>query len=86
VATNEDQKRETKILPKEVQKAVVDAVRTLKRETGGVDLIFDKEENPYIAEVNFPNDFHTAQKVTKIDIAGKMIDYLIEKEKNTDSK
>lgn len=72
-------KREEKILPVALQDKVVQAVRTLGVETGGVDLLFDKEGEAYIAEVNFPNDFSTAQKVTGIDVAGAMLDHLIKK-------
>jgi RimK family alpha-L-glutamate ligase len=81
VSTDQKQKREEHELSEEVQKQVVTAVQTLGIETGGVDLLLDKEEKAYIAEVNFPNDFSTAQKVTGIDIAGKMVEYLMEKNK-----
>lgn len=79
VSTDLDQKREVCTLSDDVQKQVVTAVQTLGIETGGVDLLIDKDGKAYIAEVNFPNDFSTAQKVTGVDIAGEMVQYLIEK-------
>jgi RimK family alpha-L-glutamate ligase len=73
------QKREVRTLSSTTQKSVVKAVHTLGIETGGVDLLFDKDERPFIAEVNFPNDFATTQKVTGVDIAGEMLAYLVAK-------
>lgn len=35
-----------------------------------------------LVEVNFPNDFSTTQKVTGIDIAQEMVQYLMTKAKN----
>jgi len=75
----EQQRREARVLPEEIQNIAVQAVRTLGLETGGVDLLYDKDNQPYIAEVNFPNDFATTQKVTGIDIAGEMVAYLVKK-------
>ena len=60
----------------------VKAVRSLGYEFGGVDILFEEEtNNPYIAEVNFPCFFPTTQRLTNIDISGKMIDFLINKSK-----
>ena len=78
---NHEQKREARVLPEDTQKIAVQAVRTLGLETGGVDLLYDKDNRPYIAEMNFPNDFATTQKVTGIDVAGAMVAYLVEKSK-----
>lgn len=78
---SEKRTRKVKVLTEDLQEKVVQAVHLLGLETGGVDLLFDKNENAYIAEVNFPNDFTTTQRVTGIDIAGEMLAYLIEKSK-----
>ena len=51
-------------------------------ETGGVDLLFDKDDKPFIAEVNFPNNFTTTQSVTGVDIASEMVTHLVNKAKN----
>jgi RimK family alpha-L-glutamate ligase len=82
VSTDQKQKREEHELKPELQEQVVQAVRTLGIETGGVDLLFDEAGKAYIAEVNFPNDFSTAQKVTGVDITEKMIEYLLNKSEN----
>ncbi len=75
-----DQKRKVVELSDSIKSDVVQAVHVLGLETGGVDLLFDKEtEKPYIAEVNFPNNFSVTQKVTGVDVAGAMLDYLIKK-------
>lgn len=64
------------------EKIAVDSVHTLGYEFGGVDMLIDRDNRPYIAEINFPCYFPRAQQATGIDISGKMIDYLIEKSKN----
>jgi ribosomal protein S6--L-glutamate ligase len=79
VHNQKKQKREVRVLRKDIQDVVVKAVLTLGLETGGVDMLFDNEGNPYIAEVNFPNDFSMTQKITGVDIAGEMLTYLVKK-------
>lgn len=74
-----DQKRKAVTLSPETQRDVVRAVHSLGIETGGVDLLFDEEDRPYISEVNFPNNFTVTQGVTGIDIAKRMIEHLIKK-------
>lgn len=71
--------REARVFSPAIQKMVVEAVNSLGLETGGVDLLFDENDKPYIAEVNFPNDFSVTQKITGIDIAGAMVDHLLAK-------
>ena len=83
VVTGEKQKREVKVLSEDVQNMVVKSVHVLGLEAGGVDLLFDKQNNVYIAEMNFPNDFHTAQKISGVDIAKEMVRYLVNKSKNS---
>jgi len=74
-------KREARVLSAEEQAMAVEAVRLLGIETGGVDLLFDKEGSPFIAEVNFPNNFTTTQSVTGVNIASEMVAYLAKKAK-----
>ncbi len=74
-----DNKREARTFSPEIQKMCVEAVRAHGSETGGVDLLFDENDKPYIAEVNFPNDFACTQEITGIDIAEEMIKYLMKK-------
>lgn len=73
------QKREARVLPEDQQALVVKAVNVLGFETGGVDLLFDKDGNLFIAEVNFPNNFSVTQRVTGVDIASEMVLYLTKK-------
>lgn len=71
--------REAKVFPQAVQDIAVRAVHALGLETGGVDILFDDDGGPHLAEVNFPNDFSTTQKITGIDIAEAMVGYLLKK-------
>ncbi len=60
---------------KAIEQTAQQAVHVLGFEFGAVDiLIIDKAY--YISEVNFPCSFSKAQSVTKVDIAGQVIDYL----------
>lgn len=79
----EDNKREARVFSDEIQNICVKAVHAHGSLTGGVDLLFDEKDNPYIAEVNFPNDFGCTQKITGIDIAGEMISYLMKTNAST---
>lgn len=80
VGENEDRKRDSIIFPEEIQSIAVKAVHSLGLEFGGVDILFEEEtDRPYISEVNFPCYFPTTQRLTGIDIAGQMVDYLINK-------
>jgi len=56
----------------------IKAVHTLGFEFGGVDIL-PSDRGPLVAEVNFPCYFPRVQKLAGIDIAGMMVDYLIEK-------
>ncbi len=71
--------REAKVFSPEIQAIAVKAVHALGLETGGVDLLFDADGNPHLAEVNFPNDFSVTQKITGIDIAQAMVVHLMGK-------
>lgn len=82
VGSNLQRKREAFVFPENIQDIAVKVVDSMGYEFGGVDILFDEKTNePYIAEVNFPFYFPMTQKLTGIDIAGKMIDYLLEKSK-----
>lgn len=64
---------------KEIEAMVVKATRFINFEQAGADIIIDRNDNPYLLEINSPHDFSTTQNVTGIDIAGQMIDFLIRK-------
>lgn len=66
----------------QINEIAVKAVNILNVEFGGVDILIDKNKKPYIAEVNFPCYFPRAQDTADVDVAGMMLDYLINKAKN----
>lgn len=68
-----------KVFPQDVQDMAVKAVQVLDREFGGVDILMDQDGNNYITEVNFPCYFARCQETTGTDVAGMMVDYLVDK-------
>lgn len=64
-----------------IEDIAVRSVRSIGLEFGGVDILIDRDGKPHIAEVNFPCFFPRTEMATGIDIAGKMVDYLMEKSK-----
>ncbi|NBD74345.1 hypothetical protein GVX82_04890 [Patescibacteria group bacterium] len=74
-----ERRQEVRDFPEEVQQIAVDAVHAYGVEMGGVDIIFDVEERPYITEVNFPCNFIMSQKLSGIDIARAMVQHLAAK-------
>lgn len=80
VGDNLERVREVMAFPKEIQKIAVEAVKSVGIEFGGVDILFEEEtDEPFIAEVNFPCYFPTTQNLTETDIAGAMVNHLLEK-------
>lgn len=63
----------------EMAAAAMGAVRVLRREHGGVDLLEDGSGAVFVLEANFPCYFATAQLTAGIDVAGAMVDHLIAK-------
>jgi glutathione synthase/RimK-type ligase-like ATP-grasp enzyme len=57
----------------------VAAVRTLRVETGGVDILEHPGGRLYLLEANFPCYFAHAQRIAGIDVAGRMVDHLLAK-------
>ena len=58
------------------------AVKTAKAvnfEFVGIDVIEDKEGNPYVLEVNYPNDFTIPANFTKVNVAESIVTFLYEK-------
>lgn len=73
-------KVEEKIFSKEIQTMAVKSVNSLGAEFGGVDIIIDQNNIPYLAEVNTPCYFPRVQNATGIDIAGMIVDHLADKD------
>lgn len=64
----------------EIESIAIKAVGVNGWEFGGVDIIINEKNNqPYLAEVNFPCFFPRAEELTGVPIAEKMISYLIKK-------
>jgi len=57
----------------------IKAVNTMGYEFGGVDILIDEDNKPYITEINFPCNFARAEKATGTDISGPIVDHLINK-------
>lgn len=55
------------------------AVRALRYEFGGVDILEHPTGRLYLLESNFPCYFATPQEVIGTDVAGAMLEYLVEK-------
>lgn len=58
----------------------VKAVHLANLEMGGIDLLFDDQNNPYLLELNFPTGFQSF-KDNPQNVLSKMLAYLIEKTK-----
>lgn len=65
--------------PDEIENVAIQALALLNIEFGGIDVLFDAQSNPRIAEVNFPCNFARAQTLTGTDTARSMVKYLAEK-------
>ena len=62
----------------EVNDIAIKAVKALNLEFGGVDIMITKD-GPKVAEVNCPCFFPRCQNLTGVDIAGQMVEYLMNK-------
>ena len=65
----------------EVFSIAIDSVKASDREWGGVDILIDENNNKFLAEVNTPCNFSRNQLYTGTDIAGSIIEFLINKSK-----
>jgi hypothetical protein len=57
----------------------IKAVKLANLATAGVDIIFDRDNQPRLLEVNFPHNFIPPQVVTGVDIASLMVRWLRDK-------
>lgn len=65
--------------PKDMQDIAVAAVHSLGRYYGGVDLLVTEAGEYFIAEINSPCAFALTEKVSEVDIAGPLVDFLIQR-------
>lgn len=79
--TSEFAKRKIIKLDAAAQQIVLAATATAGSEFGGVDLLPTKS-GYLVTEVNFPCNFGASQDFTGIDIAGRMVDFLLAKAKH----
>jgi [lysine-biosynthesis-protein LysW]--L-2-aminoadipate ligase len=63
----------------ELREIVLKASKAVGEGILGVDLMEDRERGYLVHEVNNTVEFRGASAVSKSDIAGKMVDYLLEK-------
>jgi glutathione synthase/RimK-type ligase-like ATP-grasp enzyme len=66
-------------LPDHLRKMATEAVRAIRLEFGGVDILEHPSGRLYLLEVNFPCNFARAEEVAGINVTGRMVDYLVEK-------
>jgi hypothetical protein len=65
--------------PAALARLAVAAVRALKLELGGVDILEHESGRLYLLEANFPCYFAQSQTVAGIDVAGAMVEHLTAK-------
>ncbi len=66
-------------VPDNMKELAVKATQLIQLEFGGVDILVNKKLEMYVTEVNFPCTFFRAEEATGVDIAGLMVDYLLDK-------
>ncbi len=62
------------------KKICIDAVKAVNLEMAGVDILFDKDNKPYLLEINFPTGFQSLKNKTDFVIS-RMLTHLINKAK-----
>lgn len=65
-------------LTKELANLAKKASKAFLCGVSGVDIMYNKQGEPYVLEVNRKPQFEAFEKTTGINIAGKIIDYLLE--------
>lgn len=56
----------------------IEAVKFANLEMAGVDILFDKNENPYLLEINFPTGFNSF-RTNSIEVLSKLLNHLVKK-------
>lgn len=70
-------KGEKIVLPSSFKKMALDISRILKLDYCGIDILFGKENEPILCEVNSNAFFEEISKITNINIAKKYVEYII---------
>lgn len=63
----------------ELQKIAIAATKCLKLDFAGVDIIFDRNNTPFILEVNSAPQFEGFEKATSVNVAGTILKFLLRK-------
>ena len=69
-------------LPKSFENVALECAKVLGLDYCGVDLLYDKDDNPIVCEVNSNAFFEGIEEVTKINVGKKYAEYIIEQIKN----
>lgn len=67
------------VFSQNIQDIAIQAVQSAGVYFGGVDLLSDKDDEPHIAEVNFPCAFTSTERIASVDISGPLVDFLSER-------
>jgi len=70
------------VVPPELAALAVRAVRAMRVEFGGVDILVHASGRLYLLEANMPCYFAHAQTIAGIDIAGAMVEHLLAKRRS----
>lgn len=65
--------------PQGLEALAVSAVKAIRREFGGVDVLEHPSGRLYLLEANFPCYFAQAQRIIGVDVAGAMVEELLAK-------
>ena len=63
------------VLTRELERIFVGAATAVGCDVAGVDMIVDKNDRPFIVEVNYAPGFKGLEAATGLDIAGRMIQF-----------
>ena len=61
---------------RDVEQLAVRAAEACGTEISGVDIVRDRDENDYMLEINAVPGWQALQRVTGIDVAGRIVEYL----------
>lgn len=62
----------------------IEAVKSVNLEMAGVDILFDKDNKPYLLEINFPTGFQSFKDNPDF-VLSKLLDHLIAKSQRNDN-
>ena len=72
-------KSQSKDLPPDLEEIALKAAETVGLEIAGVDIIVDQEGRISIIETNYSPGFQGLETATGLDIAGRIVDYVVKK-------